>query len=98
MLKVVLKSFNYAVYLIGCSVFGDWFAKFYYGLFGFITDADYAEQHPKMYIAKLIGVMVIGIVLATAVVWYPLTCLMEWLNKKIDKHFDDKDEKDDWLD
>ena len=88
MMKIAVQILNYAGYLIGCNVLGNWFYKFYYGLFGFIKDETYAEEHPKMYIAKLIGVMVVGILIGLAVIWYPLTKLWKWLNSKIDEFFD----------
>ena len=96
-MKIAVKVLNYAGYLIGCNVLGNWFSQFYYSLFGFIKDETYAEDHPKMYIAKVVAVMVIGILLGLAVIWYPLTKLMEWIDDKIDKHFDKKEE-DEWLD
>lgn len=100
MMKIAVKVLNYAGYLMGCSVLGNWFYKFYYGLFGFMTDETYAKDHPKMYIAKVVAVMVVGILLALAIIWYPLTKAFEWINSKIDIFFDKKedDEEDDFLD
>ena len=101
MLKIAVKVLNYAGYLYGCNVLGNWFARFYYGLFGFIQDEQYAAEHPKMYTAKVVAVMVIGILLALAIIWYPMTKLMEWINDKIDDFFkkeEDDDEDLDWLD
>ena len=100
-MKIVVKTLNYAGYLIGCKVLGDYWYKAFYGLFGFITDETYAEEHPKMYLAKLVGVMVAGILLALAIIWYPLTKLMELINSKIENFFKKEkkdDEDDDWLD
>lgn len=96
-MKILLKVLNYAGYLIGCSVLGDWFGKVYYKIpwFGFVSDADYAEEHPYMYLIKLAGVIAAGTLLALAIIWYPLTKLMNWINSKIDKHFD-KTEEDEW--
>lgn len=103
MLQIAVKILNYAGYLYGCNVLGSWFTRFYYGLFGFIKDEQYAADHPKMYIAKVVAVMVIGILLALAIIWYPLTKLMEWIDDKIDEFFKKKEEKEEdedleWLD
>ena len=89
MMKIAVKILNYAGYLYGCNVLGNWFYKFYY-----------AEEHPKMYIAKLVAVLVIGILLGLAIIWYPLTKIWKWINNKIDEHFDRKkdDEEDDFDD
>ena len=101
MMKILVKTLNYVGYLAGCGVLGNWFYKAYYSLFGFITDETYAEEHPKMYIAKLVACMVSAILIALAIIWYPLTKVWEWINKKIDEHFEKKEVKDDdedWLD
>lgn len=100
MLKFAAKILNYAGYLVGINVLGSWFADFYYGLFGFISDEQYATEHPKMYILKVIAVMLLGSAIAMAIIWWPLTKIMEWIDDKIDKFFDkDKEEDDeDWLD
>ena len=94
MVKIAVKTLNYVGYLIGCSTLGDWFGRFWWSLWGFIKDEDYRDEHPNMYTAKVLLLMVIGILLALAIIWYPLTKLMEWINNKIDEHFDKKKEDD----
>ena len=93
MIKVICKILNYAGYLVGCTVLGDWFGKMYYGLplFRFISDADYAEEHPKMYLLKVAGVIAAGTLLALAIVWFPLTKAMKWIDDLIEKHFEKKE-------
>ena len=99
-MKIAVKILNYAGYLMGCNVLGTWFYRFFYGMFGFLTDETYAKEHPKMYIAKAVGVMVVAILLALAIIWYPLTKVWQWLNGKIDDFFGKKEdeEHDDFLD
>lgn len=98
MMKIALKILNYSGYLIGCNQLGNWFGKLYWSLFPFVKDETYAEEHPKAYVAKVVGLMVLGILIALAIIWYPLTKGMEWINNMIDKHFDKHEEDDDFLD
>ena len=95
MVKIAVKTLNYVGYLIGCNALGNWFGQLWWSLWAFIKDETYAEEHPKMYIAKLVLLMVIGILIALAIIWYPLTKIMEWIDGKINEHFE-KDE--DFLD
>ena len=94
-MKILLKAMNWLGYIFGCSVLGNLFAKLYWSLFKFASDVDYAEKHPKMYLLKFFVVLVLWIVLALALIWYPLTKLMGWISRKIDVHFDKKDDEED---
>ena len=99
-MKIATKILNYAGYLIGCNVLGTWFAKLYWSLFKFLTDEDYASEHPRMYLLKFGAALAFGTILALVIVWYPLTKAFEWINRKIDSHFDKEkeDEEDDFED
>ena len=99
MMEIAVKILNYAGYLYGCNVLGNWFAKFYWSLFtGLTEDEEYATNHPKMFVAKVVGLMVVGILIALAIIWYPMTKLMKFIDGKIEKYFKEDEEDEDFLD
>lgn len=92
-MKTILHILNWAGYYTGIAVGGTIFSKLWWGLWKFASDEDYASNHPKMYLLKFFVVMILGMVLAIAIIWWPLTKLMEFIDSKIEKP-----EEDDFLD
>lgn len=97
-MKTILHVLNYAGYYTGLLAGGTLFSRLWWGLWKFASDEDYASNHPKMYLLKFFAVFLLGTALVIAIVWWPLTKLMEFIDSKIDKtdkeDFDVDDEFD----
>lgn len=95
MKKLILHVTNWTGYLTLCGVGGKLVSKLFEKLFGgFLKDEDYANNHPWVYLLGVIGILLLAVAFATAIVWYPLTKLMHWIDSKIEK-IPDEDEFDD---
>lgn len=81
----VLKAANTVGY-IGASVVGGklWGSLWAWIWRDFTSDENYAEEHPKMFLFKVLLILVSGAVLSMAIVSWPLKKLYFWIDSKIE--------------
>ena len=91
MKRLGLHAVNWLGYFIGIDIGSTLFSKIWWKLWKFVSDEDYASNHPKMYLLKFVAVLLLGFGIGMAIVWYPLSKLMEWIDSKIDTYADEKE-------
>ena len=91
-MKLFLHVLNYVGYYAGLTAGATLLSKIWWKLWKFASDEDYASNHPKMYLLKFFTVLALEMVVALAVIWWPLSKLMEWIDSKIDSS-EEKDEE-----
>ena len=94
-MKLFLHVLNYVGYYAGLTAGVTLLSTIWWKLWKFASDEDYASNHPKMYLLKFFAVLGLEMVVGIAVIWYPLTKLMEWIDGKIDSD-KEKEEDDEW--
>ena len=92
MKRMALHITNWVTYLVANSLLGKLWGRLFGYLFrGFLTDEAFAEQHPKKYLLGAIGVAILAIASSMLIIWFPLTQLMNFFDKKIEDFADDKE-------
>ena len=96
MRKILLKVLNLAAYWASCYGVGYVLRKIVEWLFGeFLTDEAYAEQHPWKYLLGVFMILACMIGIGAAIIYLPLFKLFNFINDKIDK-IDEEKEDEDW--
>lgn len=83
-MKTILHILNWVGYYTGLWAGATIFSNLWWGLWKFVSDEDYANNHPNMYLLKFFAVLILGMALVLGIVWWPLTKLMELIDSKID--------------
>lgn len=93
-MNFLLHVLNYVGYFTGLSVGATIFSNVWWKLWKFVSDEDYANNHPRMYLFKFFAVLALEMIVAMAIIWYPLTKIMQWIDAKIDSNEDEENEWD----
>ena len=92
MKRIALHVTNWVSYLVANALLGKLWGMLFGFLFrGFLTDEGYAADHPRKYLFGVIGIILLAVLSSLLVIWWPLSKLMEFLDKKIEDVADEKE-------
>lgn len=93
MKRFALHITNYVGYLTACGVLGSLWGRLFGFIFeDFLSDEDYAVEHPKKWILGFFAILILAFISGYLLIKKPL----DWLVSKFDKKIDDFADEKEW--